>query len=1121
MSVVSELGIKDKWGTNLGDYQVQYDVGLLDMVGHGLALIVTIIYATMVQPLGALSAALLNQVANPQTYLGMLEKAYVWLLKPVLSLVSPLTMGVLVASLTLLVMFFRRSTLNSQPNGQLIQNALSSYFVIIFATWLLMNPFKLLRWAFETLQSVINDVTQGLTASSMDGSMTANYLTTVTQLINFGGVLNESGGSVWSNALRTGRDLKDVPQLADHISKVNPGSIFSALSAGGAGIAMMAFSIVCFFLMVFYLFELAWRTAAVPFFMYYGAYNFRRMDLIWETLGRIGSYFGMTAIVALSAVAGPVLATGVIAELYGNKYAFLQIVTSTLVYALMTWLVWTFMKPTGRVAEMMRLRGKNQWRGYMQRSALLMANDKIQGASAKMMKLMDKAERAVIKATTGITVPEGVPTSTTMMAGRMEKMANMAGDTVSNELPRGKESDMKAIEAVPASARQTAFDSAESAKTVPSVGKSSKLSKISDAAKKATAALPAGKSSGSGSGSGSKGSGLSGAAGAVAGALGSGSGSSSSAAGKAASDAAAGAAGGGASGAAASAVSAVAGALTSGKSDKEAPPEVIDGEVVSVDDVPDVGMGNSLNFPEAGDEEGVAQYQMQYMGSTGQFDGADSAHKAAGMDGSAMVGHEPMPQAEPVAEVSPEQVRFQDRLDDAAKPVFYAAGDTDGAAAREMVDPRVPLTEQMRTDIEADPDRGFADQESVKDMSMPAGVEVFGGKAVWTNPDTAEMVALSGEVPAGTPDTVTRQAMMDHAEAIVDPRLREIFIVEHGLDHDEDDIVDAEVVDEMDDVAQTVTVSGDEATQEAAPQGQETTPESMMVSAQAEPVHTVGEGFVDDDATVTPQPTAHSFGPATMGEAGLAAMNASERAAQPAQPAQSAQPVQPDQSSQPVQPAQTSQAVPVSDVQAQSETSEISDTSSSTAQPAAQPAPETVAAPALSARAVSEDTAKRMQREYTESVRAAEQPAPASTPEPVVSSEPAQPAPEPKPAKPADYERDLQVLDRRESAGRAGSSSTAATGAGRGSVEIPRTFIPAADASPVVENLAASSVESVTAVTAREDVFEQSRFISAAMGTGGVTPVPDDDPSLSHTFTVVDGENVVQSGSGLSGGMSW
>ena len=72
-----------------------------------------------------------------------------------------------------------------------------------------------------------------------------------------------------------------------------------------------------------------------------------------------------------------------------------------------------------------------------------------------------------------------------------------------------------------------------------------------------------------------------------------------------------------------------------------------------------------------------------------------------------------------------------------------------------------------------------------------------------------------------------------------------------------------------------------------------------------------------------------------------------------------------------------------------------------------------------------------------------------------------------------------------------------------------------------MENLAASSVESVTAVTSREDVFEQSRLISSAMGTGGVTPVPDDDPSLSHTFMVVDGENVVQSGTGLSGGMTW
>lgn len=1079
MSVVSELGIKDKWGTNLGDYQVQYDVGLLDMVGHGLALIVTIIYATLVQPLGALSAGLLNQVASPQKYLSMLEKAYTWLLKPVFSVVSPVALAVLVASLTLLVMFFRRSTIMSQPNGQLMQNALSSYFVIIFATWLLMNPFKLLRWAFEVLEGTINDITQGLTASSMDGSMTANYLTTVTQLINFGGVLNESASGVWSQALRAGRDLKDVPQLADHISKVNPGSIFSSLTAGASGVAMLAFSIVCFFLVAFYLFELAWRTAAVPFFMYYGAYNFRRMDLIWETLGRIASYFGMTAIVALCAIAGPVLATGIIAEIFGNKYAFLQIVTSVLVYALMTWLMVTFLKPTGRVAEMMRLQGKNQWRGYMQRSALLLANDKIQGASAKLMKLGDKAERALIKATTGITVPEGVPTSTTMMAGRMEKMASLAGDTVSNELPRGKESEMKAIEAVPASARQTAFDAAESAKSVPAVGSSSKLGKLSKLAK----ALPGGKSKGLPAGDGAPTGGVPGSSPEGA-------------------------------GVATAAVSAVAGALTSGSSSKDdGEPEVIDGEVVSVDEVPDVGMGNSLNFPKAGDEEGVAEYQMQYLGSTGQFDDPDSTNKASGMDGSAMVGREPAPYAGPGTGTAmydhDAPQRAEERMEAAMKPMFYAAEDEQSFTATGMVDPRVPLPSMLRAAVNMDPEREFADPEDVKDMALPDGVEVFGGKAVWTNPETTEMVELSGEVAAGTPDTVTHQAMLDHAAAIEDPYVREVFIVQHGLDKDAAEVASAEPAgtSDQEDTAQ----AGAQATPQAVARKDEQA--SSVVTAQAEPVHTVGEGFVEDDVTVV-QPA--SVAAAPMAVEPVAQSETSETSETFMQPQQAAptsgdEPVsaQPQQSQPAAQPVATDQQPTAEQQKPQQPT---------TAEQPQQPA----AAPALSARSVSEDTAKKMQREYAETARADQQPQ-HDKPQPVaVVSEPApQPQPERKPAKPQDYKKDMEVLYRRESAGRAGSSVTATSGSGRGSVEIPRTTVAAAPSTPLVENLAASSVESVTAVTAREDVFEQSRLISSAMGTGGVTPVPDDDPSLNHTFVVVDGQNVVQPGNGLFAGLSW
>ena len=1088
MSVVSELGIKDKWGTNVGDYQVQYDVGLLDMVGHGLALIVTIIYATMVQPLGALSAGLLNQIANPKDYLGMLEKAYTWLLKPVFSLASPMTVALGVASLTLLVMFFRRSTLMSQPNGQLMQNALSSYFVIIFATWLLMNPFKLLRWAFETLDGVLNDVTQGMTGASSDGSMTAHYLTTVTQLINFGGVLNDSSGGAWSQALRAGRDIKDVPQLADQISKVNPGSIFSALTAGGAGVAMLIFSIVCFFYMVFYLFELAWRTAAVPFFMYYGAYNFRRMDLIWHTLGRIASYFGMTAIVALCAVAGPVLATGIISDLFGNKFAFLQIVTSIFVYALMSWMMVKFLKPNGRVAEMMRLHGKNQWRGYMQRSAILMATDKAMQYSSKAAGLTDKAMRKALQYTTGITVPDAVPTPMSMQAKALEGNAHKAGEAVSNALPPGKENKMKAIESVPASARETAFDAAESAKSVPAVGSSSKLKAISQAAKSLSGgeskSLPLSGGTATGTSTGTSTGGVAGAAGAIAGALGSGKKS------------------------------------TDKDGDEPDTPEIIDGEVVSVDDVPDVGTGNSLNFPEAGDEEGVAQYQMQYMGSTGQFDGAES--KSTGMDGSAMVGHDPVPLSEPDVVDDEAAERAHERMEQAAQPMFYAAGEEEGATAVEMVDPRVPLTEDMRSEIDADPAREFADQDAVKDMSLPAGVEVFGGKAVWTNPETEDMAALTAPVADGVEDTVTRAAMMDHADSIADPRLREIFIVQHGLDQIEDDVAHAEAVDDvvsdeadMDDTA--AATSGAPGADDAVATSSAGVPESVMVPGQDEPVHTVGEGFVDDDVTVpaatvadatdisdtsSQMDTSEISDTSNLTESGLATPASHMQDEPSAEAQQKAQPAQPEQ--QPQQPQQPTQPE----------------------QPQPEQPEQPTATPALSARSVSEDTAKRMQREYTESVRAAErgedkanQPE-VSYVEPAAEPEPER-RPEPKPAKPADYKKDLEVLNRRESAGRAGSSSTAETGTGRGSVDIPRSQVAAADATPIVENLAASSVESVTAVTSREDVFEQSRLISSAMGTGGVTPVPDDDPSLSHTFMVVDGENVVQSGTGLSGGMTW
>ncbi|RFN34491.1 hypothetical protein, partial [Salmonella enterica] len=80
------------------------------------------------------------------------------------------------------------------------------------------------------------------------------------------------------------------------------------------------------------------------------------------------------------------------------------------------WMMVKFLKPNGRVAEFMRLHGKNQWRGYMQRSAILMATDKVMQYSSKAAGLTDKAMRKVLQTTTGITVPDSVPTPMSMQA---------------------------------------------------------------------------------------------------------------------------------------------------------------------------------------------------------------------------------------------------------------------------------------------------------------------------------------------------------------------------------------------------------------------------------------------------------------------------------------------------------------------------------------------------------------------------------------------------------------------------------------------------------------------------------------------------------------------------------
>ena len=1074
MSFISPLGIKDAFGTNIGSYEVQYNPGLLDIVGHGMSMVISLIYSGFVQPVAGLSAWIISKVAQPQDFFRPVEAAYAKLLEPVVSLVDPALFGTMVASLTMMVMFFNRSSVMSVARNDLFQRALNSFLVIVVATVMAMNPFRLLRKVFDVTNELVNEVTRGAAGASASGDMSANFLTTVTQLINFGRPLNDSASQMWSRTLAAGRKIKDVPELGDIIKDVGPGGVFSALAAGFAGIAMIAFAIVSLAYMTYYLWELTWRTVAVPWFMYYAAFKFRRLELIWETLGRIVSYLFMTAIIALLAILGPILASGIINDIFGGKYASLQIVTSILAYTFMAWFMHRICSPSGRFAQIMRLSGHNQWRGYMQRSSILMARDKVVQGTAKAVDFGGKAGGAVVTALTGnVAAGAAVASATGGVSRAIESRGHSAGERVSNELPRGKE-NMLALDAVPQEAMQTSFNTAPPAPAVSPPAYSHSQLRGQEGLDHVKGAAMLGALRGAADGEG----GLAGRAraaiaGGMEGAKQSGREVFALPAGKSQGQGRDDAAAEGAQPRAGSAAQPPA-----GESD-ELP--VLEGEVVE-----DRGMVNSLNFPSAGDVEGVERFvTMRAIARAVQPD-------EPGMEGTAVVGSAPpVPQPQPAPDASESLMRAS------LNPLFYSADESGETVA--VYDPRVPLSESVRAEFDADSDVEFADTSSLgNETSLPEGVEVYQGRAVWAAPQSEEMVELSAPVAKSMQDTVSFEGMRDRAAAIDDPQVREVFMVHHGLFGDAPAPRDADAQD----------ADAQDADAAAATSAQPDTPVEK----------TVGQARVTSDGgdagSVAGSSVWSSDGGAPQSQ------SATEQQTQPGTqpdtqpgPQPGTQPdTQPETQPEPRQGRAEQPAPQPEPRQGRAE--------QPAPQPGTQPETREQSQPprALSARSIAPESTARMAEEVER----------ADADQADVQDEPNRAAvevhhPDPQPVQrkaytPTDYKQDREALDRHKTAGRAGTSTTSVTGTGRGSVEVPRTQRTPEQFVTAAASFVSDSVVSATFHAAADAATEESRLISQAMAGGGVVNVPVDDPEIvATTFVTVDGKNVVGGGGGMMG----
>lgn len=1088
MSFISPLGIKDAFGTNIGSYEVQYNPGLLDIVGHGMSMVISLIYSGFVQPVAGLSAWIISKVAQPQGFFRPVESAYAKLLEPLVSLVDPALFGTMVASATMMVMFFNRSSVMSVARNDLFQRALNSFLVIVVATVMAMNPFRLLRKVFDVTNELVNEVTRGAAGASASGDMSANFLTTVTQLINFGRPLNDSASQVWSRTLAAGRKIKDVPELGDIIKDVGPGGVFSALAAGFAGLAMIAFAIVSLAYMTYYLWELTWRTVAVPWFMYYAAFKFRRLELIWETLGRIVSYLFMTAIIALLAILGPILASGIINDIFGGRYASLQIVTSILAYTFMAWFMHRICSPNGRFAQVMRLSGHNQWRGYMQRSSILMAKDKVVQGTAKVVDYGGKAGGVVVTALTGNAAAGAAVTSVTGGASRaIESRGHSAGERVSNELPRGKENTM-ALDAVPQEAMQTSFNTAPPAPAALPTAYSYSQLRAQEGLDRVKGAALRGALRGAAEGGevGLSGRASAAIAGGVEGAKQTGRDVFALPSGKSQDK-------GRADDAAAEGAQPRAGSAGQPPAAESNELPVLEGEVVE-----DHGMVNSLNFPTAGDTEGVERFvTARAISRAMQLD-------EPGMEGTAVVGSAPpVPQPRPAPDASESLMRTS------LNPLFYSADESGETVA--VYDPRVPLSESVRAEFAADSAVEFADTSSLgNETSLPEGVEVYQGRAVWVSPQSEEMVELSAPVAKSMQDTVSFEGMRDRAAAIADPQVREVFMVHHGLFGDAPAPRDADAPEEVAAPVPDADAAADTSAQPDTPV--EKTVGQARVTGDRDVVERVVGSSVWSSDGAAPQPQ-----PATEQPSQPAPQPGQQTAAQPEpQPAPQPSRPEPEFEPRPEQPAQT-------------EFQQPSQTDQPTGQrPDSQPAAQTGQQPeareqsqppqALSARTITPESTARMAEEVER----------ADAEKVDVQDEPKREMvevhrPEPQPVQrkaytPTDYKQDREALDRHKTAGRAGTSTTSVTGTGRGSVEVPRTQRTPSQFVSAAASFVSDSVVSATFHAAADAATEESRLISQAMAGGGVVNVPVDDPEIvATTFVTVDGKNVVSGGGGMMG----
>lgn len=356
--LVLPFGIEDRFGTNIANYDVKFDIGFLDLPSQIAAMVTGLMYHMLLMPLAGLGLLAMKWVTQPDALLTVLSDLYRKLVDPIFEIVSFPLLAILAVGILFLYISIDTvrytSSFRQDAERMIVGTALALVAVV-----LARDPFGPVAFMLRSIREIVRDITRG---DSLPATTVDSFLAPITQTLSYGAPLNSACAAEWSEAMsRPGM----TPTCVQALDTVGFGAPAAVLLAVTTATAMLVYAALAVFRMAIHLFGGTWRVAVIPYAVLATIVQRRKYATISNLLGMAAAHYVMVLVVLLISLIGPPLFTAFMVEIVtdGNEPAgtgrlILGMIVMALGYGVMTYVLNKISHSSGALARSLRLSGQ-------------------------------------------------------------------------------------------------------------------------------------------------------------------------------------------------------------------------------------------------------------------------------------------------------------------------------------------------------------------------------------------------------------------------------------------------------------------------------------------------------------------------------------------------------------------------------------------------------------------------------------------------------------------------------------------------------------------------------------------------------------------------------------------